>query len=149
MTANEFFLCNLALAFYNAGTIWAHEIDIFRTWKLIGRTEFHTVQRTHFHKLAYWIFAPVGLALAGNIALIWYRPAHSPEWCVWTALAFQLASMLLTAAFWGPWQARLATDQLGAESPYLTKILKTHWLRTLLINGYAFVFLLWATRIFG
>jgi hypothetical protein len=43
MTANEFFLCNLALAFYNAGTIWAHEIDIFRTWKLIGRTEFHTV----------------------------------------------------------------------------------------------------------
>ena len=23
---------NLALAFYNVGTIWAHEIDIFRSW---------------------------------------------------------------------------------------------------------------------
>jgi hypothetical protein len=30
-----FLLANLALAFYNVGTIWAHEIDIFRTWKLL------------------------------------------------------------------------------------------------------------------
>jgi hypothetical protein len=56
------------------GTIWAHEIDIFRTWKLIGNAQFHQVQEVHFRKLAYWIFAPVGLALLGNLALIWYRP---------------------------------------------------------------------------
>jgi hypothetical protein len=30
-----FLLLNLALAFYNVGTIWAHEIDIFRSWKLL------------------------------------------------------------------------------------------------------------------
>jgi len=35
MEPNAFLLFNVALAFYNVGTIWAHEIDIFRTWKLI------------------------------------------------------------------------------------------------------------------
>ena len=149
MNADVFLLLNLALAFYNAGTIWAHEIDIFRTWKLIGRAEFHQVQTVHFHKLAYWIFAPVGLAVAGNVALIWWRPAGSPEWCVWAALGFQLLSAVLTAAFWGQWQARLAKDERGPESPYLDKILKTHWLRTLLINGYAVVFLVWAAKVFS
>ena len=41
MNADVFLLLNLALAFYNVGTIWAHEIDIFRSWKLIGPAEFH------------------------------------------------------------------------------------------------------------
>lgn len=63
MGATGFFLLNLALGFYNAGTIWAHEVDIFRTWKLIAPQQFHRVQRAHWLKLPYWIFAPVGLGL--------------------------------------------------------------------------------------
>ena len=144
MSARTFLLLNLALAVYNAGTIWAHEIDIFRTWKLIGGGEFHRVQTVHFRKLAYWIFTPVGLALAGNIVLLDYQPDGSPAWCGWTALMFQLLSMTLTAVFWRRWQGQLAKDERGPESPYLTKILKTHWVRTLLINGYAVVLLVWA-----
>lgn len=31
-----FLLLNLALGFYNLGTIWAHEIDIFRSWDLLS-----------------------------------------------------------------------------------------------------------------
>lgn len=124
MNANVFLLLNLALAFYNVGTIWAHEIDIFRTWKLIDPQHFHQVQGAHFRKLGYWIFAPVGLALIGSIALFWYRPAHSPIWCVWAALVLQLLSLVLTAAFWGRWQAQLARDERGPDSPYLAKILK-------------------------
>ena len=131
------------------GTIWAHEIDIFRTWKLIGNAQFHQVQEVHFRKLAYWIFAPVGLALLGNLALIWYRPNDSPAWCVWAALVLQSLSAGLTAVFWGRWQAKLAKDERGADSPYLAKILETHWVRTLLINGYAIVFLIWAAKVFG
>ena len=51
MSASVFLLLNLAVAFYNAGTIWTHEIDIFQTWKLIGRGQFHRVQMAHFHKI--------------------------------------------------------------------------------------------------
>jgi hypothetical protein len=46
-------------------------------------------------------------------------------------LACQLASHLLTAIFWGPWQAKLSHDDRGPASPYLERILTTHWLRTL------------------
>jgi len=139
-----FLLLNLALAFYNAGTIWAHEVDIFRSWKLVDARTFPAVQSAHWRKLPYWVFVPVGLSLAGSVALIWYHPEGSPAWCIWGNLSFLVLSDALTAALWGPWQAKLSKDSRGPESPYLAKILKTHWLRTALINAYAFILLAWA-----
>src|SRR5215831_18697108 len=138
-----FLLLNLVLGFYNAGVIWAHEIDIFRTWKLIDKKDFHTVQLKHWKKLPYWVFLPVGLALVGSVGLVWYHPAGSPSWAIYGNLTCQLLALILTAVFWGRWQARLSTDNLGSESQYLNKILKTHWIRTLLINAYAIILFLW------
>jgi hypothetical protein len=149
MGAGGFFLLNLALAFYNAGTIWAHEVDIFRTWKLIGPQEFHQVQRTHWRKLPYWIFTPVGLGLAGGIGLIRVHPAGSPLWGIWGGVACQLLSLILTALFWGRWQAKLAGDPKGPQSPWLDRILRTHWLRTLLINANALILLAWALALYA
>ncbi len=139
-----FLLLNLSLAFYNAGTIWAHEIDIFRSWKLVDAASFHTIQSAHWHKLPYWIFVPIGLALLGGILLIWYHPANTPSWAIYGALICQMLALILTALLWGRWQARLAEDPLGSRSSYLDKILRTHWIRTLLVSGYA-VFLLIAS----
>ena len=138
-----FLLLNLVLAFYNVGTIWAMEIDIFRSWKLIGKNEFHRVQTVHWKKLPYWIFAPVGLALIGSIILIWYHPVGSPVWAIYSTFGFQFLSLILTALFWGPWQAKLSKDKRGPQSPYLYKFLRTHWLRTALINAYAITLLIW------
>ncbi|HEY8020907.1 MAG TPA: hypothetical protein VIH93_07385 [Thermoanaerobaculia bacterium] len=143
MTARAFLTLNVALAFYNAGTIWAHEVDIFRSWKLIAPGSFRLVQASHWRKLPYWVFAPVGLAFAGSIALLWFHPPASPAWAVWGGFACQLASHALTAAFWGRWQARLSKDERGPASPFLAKILATHWVRTLLINAYALLYLAW------
>jgi len=146
MTTNIFLLLNLALGFYNVGTIWAMEVDIFRSWKLVGQ-DFHKVQEAHWRKLPYWIFTPVGLALIGSIVLIWYHPVGSPVWAVWGVFLTQVISLVLTAIFWGQWQAKLSKDPLGSKSPYLGKILKTHWLRTLLINTYALILLTWAIQV--
>jgi len=139
-----FLLLNVALGFYNAGTIWAMEIDIFRTWKLVGPKEFHTIQVTHWKKLPYWIFTPVALALTGGIILVFFHPAGSPAWAIFGNLTAQLLSLLLTVIFWGRWQAALSRDEAGPASEYLDKILGTHWIRTLLINIYAVILLAWA-----
>jgi hypothetical protein len=82
MNGNVLLLLNLALSFYLVGTIWAHEIDILRSWKLINAKDFLTVQSTHWHKLPYWIFAPsrsgthrinhLGLASSGRFAELGY-----------------------------------------------------------------------------
>ncbi len=141
-----FLVLNLALGFYNVGTIWAMEVDIFRSWKLVG-SDFRRVQEVHWRKLPYWIFIPVGLALIGSIILIWYHPIGSPEWAIWGVFITQALSLALTAIFWGQWQAKLSQDPRGSKSPYLTKILKTHWLRTLLINTYALILLFWLLQI--
>lgn len=141
MTPRIFLLLNLALAFYNVGTIWAMEIDIFRTWKLLEPHNFPVVQTTHWKKLPYWIFVPVGLALVGTVVLIGYRPHDVPVQEIWIVLFIQIFTHFLTAILWGPWQAKLSKDELGSQSPYLDKILKTHWLRTALISAYGFMFL--------
>jgi hypothetical protein len=146
MNPLAFLLLNLALGFYNVGTIWAMEIDIFRSWKLVG-ADFHRIQKAHWRKLPYWIFIPVGLSFAGSIALFWYHPVGSPSWTRWGVFLSQSLSLFLTALFWGQWQAKLSKDPLGSQSPYLTKILRTHWVRTLLINLSAFILLVWVLHL--
>ncbi len=147
MGPKVFLLANLALGFYSAGTIWAHEIDIFRSWRLVCADSFHAIQRAHWRKLPYWIFAPVGLSLLGAIILIWYRPAGSPVWGIAGVLGCQALSLVLTALFWGRWQAKLSRDPLGPKSPHLHWILATHWVRTLLINASAVLLLAWTIAV--
>jgi hypothetical protein len=142
LDSKVFLLLNLALAFYNVGTIWAREIDIFRSWKLLDPRNFHTVQRVHLQKLRYWVLTPVGLSQLGSIMLIWYHPGNSPLWCIGGVVLWQALSILLTASYWGRWQAGLAEDQLGPDSLYLEKILSTHWVRTFLVNFNALILLL-------
>jgi hypothetical protein len=144
-----FLLVNLALAFYNVGTIWAHEIDIFPSWKLESAESFRAIHSLHWRKLPYWIFAPAGLALLGGILLVWHHPPRSPLWAIYGALICQILASVLTALLWGRWQARLAADPLGPQSPHLARILKTHWIRTLLINAYAGFLLIAALAAFG
>ena len=147
VTEYTFLLLNLAVGFYNAGIIWAHEIDIFRSWKLVGVQDFHRVQAVHWHKLPYWVFTPVGLALIGAFVLVAYHPAGSPVWAIGANLGCQVLALVLTGIFWGRWQARLSRDPAGPRSRYLETILRTHWLRTLLINGSALSLLLWTAAV--
>lgn len=146
MSKELFLLLNLVLAFYNVGTIWAHEIDIFRSWKLLDAKTFHIVQGVHWKKLPYWIFIPAGLTFIGSIALFWYHPYKISNWEIWIAFVLQFLPLFLTVIFWGQWQAKLSKDELGSASPYLKKIIKTHWIRTALINAYALMLLYMAIQ---
>ena len=149
ITSTNFLIFNLALAFYLVGAIWAHEVDIFRNWQVLDSDNFHRVQTVHWRKLPYWVFLPLGLALVGSIILVWYHPINSPAWAIWGNLTCQVLSLVLTAIFWGPWQAKLSKDTTGGKSIYLAKILRTHWLRTLLINLYGFIILIWVIQVLG
>ncbi len=142
-----FLLINLALAFYNVGTIWAHEVDIFRSWRMVDAKDFPNVQTVHWRKLPFWVFIPVGLALVGGVVLVWHHPSNSPFWGIVGVPLCQGLSLALTAIFWGRWQASLSRDPLGPASPYLSRILKTHWGRTFLINLNGLVLLAWTIQV--
>ena len=92
---------------------------------------------------------PLALVLLGSVALIWRHPAQSQSWEIWGNLAAQFLSHLLTAVTWDPWQAKLARDECGPQSPYLAKILATHCLRTSLITLYGLILLAWTIDIYA
>ena len=135
MTAEFLLLVVAALAWYNVGVIWAHEVDIFRSWRQLTPETFRAVQGAHWRKLPYWVFTPVGLTIAGSVALIWYHPVRTPVWAVDANAVCQVLSLVLTAAVWGRWQAALSQDVRGPRSPFLFQILRTHWIRTALVTA--------------
>ena len=149
MPPATFLLINLALAFYLVGAIWAHEVDIFRNWRVLDPENFHRVQAVHWKKLPYWVFAPLAVAFAGSVVLVWYHPVGSPRWMIWGNLLCQVASHGLTALIWGPWQAKLSRDPAGGQGWYLAQILRTHWIRTLLISSYGAILLAWSIDALG
>ena len=149
VSREQFLLVNLALAFYNVGTIWAHEVDIFRSWKWIDPQSFRRIQSVHWRKLPFWVFIPVGLSFIGSVWLLWYHPARNPSWEIGLAVGLQSLSHLLTAILWGPWQAKLSRDAAGGESIFLSKILRTHWIRTFLITVYGLMLLVLAWQSIG
>jgi hypothetical protein len=102
MPKEVFLLMNLVLAFYNVGTIWAHEVDIFRSGKLLDPKTFTAVQGVHWKKLPCWIFIPVGLALIGSIGLLLVPPLQD-SWlgdrdCLWISIPFTI----FNRSFLGP-----------------------------------------------
>jgi hypothetical protein len=133
MMRAAFLFASSALAFYNVGTIWAHEVDIFRSWQYAAEN-FATVQAVHWKKLPYWVLAPVVVSLLCAFGLLWYRPNGVPSSAVIVNVTAQTLSAILTGIYWGRWQAALSRDPLGAQSPYLRKILRTHFVRTALIT---------------
>src|SRR5215467_7458547 len=101
MNPTTFLVCNLALAFYNVGTIWAMEVDIFRSWQRVGVREFHTVQAVHWRKLQYWVLLPIALAFLGSIVLVFGHPNGPAAYAIWGNFLFQLASHTATTNTWG------------------------------------------------
>ncbi len=139
-----FLIVNLAIGFYAVGIVWANEIDIFRSWQYVhDAADFRAVWHAHWVKLWSWALIPVSLEFAGSIVLIFFHPAGSPAWAIWGNFTCQLASIVLAGFLWERWQAKLYKDPLGSKSPYLAKILKTHWMRASLTTAYAMILLAW------
>ena len=141
-----FLLANLALAFFVAGFVWAHQIEIFRAWRLLDAASFRAVHAAHFRTLPLWIAAIV-LGAAGSVALIGYHPAGSPAWAIRSGIALQVLTQALTVRFWGRWQSTLRTDPAGPASPHLRRLIRTHWLRAVLVTAYAGVLAAWVVLV--
>ena len=92
-------------------------------------------------------FGPVIAMLVCSIALLYMRPHGIPVWVLWTGLLLQIAVHILTALFWAPLQAELATTSGGISFAKYHILISTHWLRV----GFFFVYamlMIWALQNF-
>jgi len=124
-------ICTLALAWYHVGIIWLVQVIAWPLFAHVGRNEFEGYHLAWWRGIRYVIFVPSALILAGIILLLRFPPAGVPMATLWTSLGLYVLIYVLTAAWWGPQQAKLKDP----TSTRLKLILRTHWVRTALVSG--------------
>lgn len=135
---------NVGVSWYNVAVIWLMQTLIYPLWAYLPTADFGAIQGRHFWWLFALVFPQAVLATVLSWRLVRVRPSHISLWMLRLGIAIQLALWLLTAAFWGRWQAQIAlpgaetTSLLGPADYGLYELLvNTHWLRVGLITTYA------------
>ncbi len=129
-------ILTLAASFYDVGTIWMTQFG-WRLWPCVAPGDFSAYHAAWWSMIKPVIFPVAAIAFFGSIALIWWRPDGVDSASVWINVAVQLAVYILTAAFWGRWQAQTHYARLpsGALDPMYIRVMSTHWIRGALITA--------------
>jgi len=83
----------------------------------------------HWRKLPYWVFIPVDYPLQAQSLYFRYHPDKNCDLGSMGRFATHFSHTFLLLFPGRHGRARLSKDPLGARSPYLKKILRTHWIR--------------------
>lgn len=133
------------LAVWNAGIVWFTQIAVYPLWPLVGADNFHDYHLTWWHDM--WpSFAPVVLMFGCSVALLWVRPPGIPRWLLWLGVLLQIVVHALTAFFWAPIQATMATPD-GMSLEKYQALMNTHWFRVAFFFAYALL-MIWVFRSF-
>jgi hypothetical protein len=129
-------LCTATLSFYGVGNIWLVQLSSYRLWRYVGARDFWAYHIAWWHSIWGVIFFPAGLVFVGSLLMLWLRPPGVPRWAVWLGVGLQVLLYLLTALWWGPLMARLATRETGLLLPLYHELMVSHWLRVAIVTAY-------------
>jgi len=128
-------IVTFAATFYGTGNIWMTQFG-WRLWTHVDPKDFPAYHNAWWAMIKPVIFPVAAVAFFGAIALVWWRPAGVTALPVWLNLGLQVLVYVLTAAFWGRWQAQTHFARLpdGALDPMYLRAMSTHWIRATLIT---------------
>lgn len=129
-------LLTFAASFYNVGTIWSTQMG-WRLWLFVAPGDFGPYHEAWWRMIKPVVFPVGAIAFLGSLALIWWRPAGVGSVPIWLNVGLQVATYVLTAAFWGRWQARTHHAKLtdGSLDPMYVRAMSTHWIRAAIITA--------------
>lgn len=123
------------LSVWNAGIVWFTQIAVYPLWPLIDPAHFHDYHYAWWR--AMWpSFGPVILMFLCSIILLRVRPAGVSRLLLWIGVGLQGTVHLLTAFYWAPIQASMATPA-GMSALKYEQLMDTHWLRVSFFLAYA------------
>jgi hypothetical protein len=122
----------VALAWYHVGFVWLVQVVAWPLFAYVGAGEFDAYHQAWWRGIRYILFVPSGFAFVGGLLLLFFPPPYVPEWLLALGFGMYVLTYVLTAAWWGPQQAKL----VDTWSPRFRLIIRTHWVRTGLISGY-------------
>jgi hypothetical protein len=132
------------LSVWNAGIVWFTQIAVYPLWPLVDAQHFPAYHLTWWHDM--WpAFAPVILMFLCSAVLLWIRPVGIAKWLLWLGVLLQVTVHTLTAFFWAPIQASMATPQ-GMSVLKYQQLMGTHWLRVAFFLVYAALMVWMVTR---
>jgi hypothetical protein len=92
---------------------------------LIGASEFPAYHAFIGPRVIAFPVAPALLGTLYTALLLRWRPAATPRWSVWLAVALQLVIWLSTATIQWPIQVELAAH--GFSAPLVDRLIETNW----------------------
>lgn len=135
-------IISLCLSFYGIGLIWMLQLIIFRSWQLTtSADQLQLVRSDYWKKIPSIVFLPVGILFILTVWLLFLPLPAGIGPLIWLAFAFQILSHILTGFTWGRWERLLSIEHHRPDSPLLSRLISTHWIRVVLVtlNGLAFL----------
>jgi hypothetical protein len=125
-----------ALGMYAVGNIWFVHLVSYALWPYVGKQEAYAYHLAWWHSIWGVLFIPAGAVLLGSIAMLRVRPDGVSRQTGQVGLGLQLLVYLITAAWFGPLMARLASPDAGLSLPLYHLLMTTHWVRLALFTAY-------------
>jgi hypothetical protein len=125
-----------ALGMYAVGNIWFVHLVSYALWPYVGKQEAYAYHIARWHSIWGVLFVPAGVVLLGSIAMLWVRPEGVSRPTLQVGFGLQLFVYLITAAWFGPLMARLASPDTGLSLPLYHLLMTTHWVRFALFTAY-------------
>ena len=125
-----------ALGMYAVGNIWFVQLLSYALWPYVGKQEAYAYHIAWWHSIWGVLFVPAGVVLVGSIAMLRLRPEGVSRKTGQVGFGLQLLVYLLTAAWFGPLMARLASPDAGLSLPLYHLLMTTHWVRFALFTAY-------------
>jgi len=98
----------ILVSFYVFGGGVVNSLVAYRTWRAVGANEF-----IRFHQIDSSLIIPLFVvffffSFIPQILLFWFRPAVISKWLIWTALFFNLITLISTVTIQIPIQNQLS-----------------------------------------
>ena len=125
-----------ALGMYAVGNIWFVQLVSYALWPYVGKQEAYAYHIAWWHSIWGVLFIPAGVVLVGSILMLRVRPNGVSRQAGQVGFGLQLLVYLITAAWFGPLMARLASPDGGLSLHLYHVLMSTHWVRFALFTAY-------------
>jgi len=120
--SNIVFSVYIMVAFYVFGGGIVNSLVAYRTWRAVGVTEF-----PKFHQIDSSLIIPLFVvffffSFIPQVLLFWFRPPAVSKWLVWSALVFNLITLISTITIQIPIQNELAK---GFSAELIERLIST------------------------
>ena len=143
--ADNFFILTFALMFYCVGAAFVEGFVNYRTWELIGPSEFQAYHQALSPRIIGTLVIPLAIMTLMSVALIWFRPRAIPRAAILLAIAFIGINWIITLLIQIPIQRQLYANGYSLE--LINKLISTDWIRKAFLVGDALLFLWMMSRV--